>query len=570
MSLTRHPPFRTLALALSVAFVAAASADQKTYFRDNAPTAAQSPAADVYDQNTNPSGWRDVTNGNTGPHTVAAGASIYFGFMNNENPDEKKTVVLKLNWISGNTGSFGTPTATGHAAGGPLKGYISSSRSKTSIYASWNECPAWEYIAIRNISNQPQSVTISPSVSGSTTAPSYCSEPTKSSSGLQGDLFDTFTNLDAHPSIPAELTTPVRLTELQVFPVHVDVHPAAAPALDAAPHTGNWTAQPVNTDPLGNPRPHAGIRFTTDGPGLTEFDPYDLSITMIGHADTLYALFAFDAQSATWYEYEIDLQSLPWFDELDNHHKGDTLHSLRGWQGWDDDPAFDAPVTTAQARSAPNAIEVAGPADILHPFEDANAGGWSFTAWQYIPADFTSAGTGNFDGSYFVLLNTYNHNGPYHWSVQLQFDSNDGLCKVFHGDGTDRIAIPFETDRWVKIQTIVDLDDDWTRIYYDDELVTEYSWTGGVLGDGGGTLDIAAVDLFAQGSSPIFYDDLVLEPANTCRPDLTNDQSLDFFDVLDFLSRFAANDPIADWNNDEAFNFFDVLAFLSDFSAACD
>ena len=40
-----------------------------------------------------------------------------------------------------------------------------------------------------------------------------------------------------------------------------------------------------------------------------------------------------------------------------------------------------------------------------------------------------------------------------------------------HFPHSDSVSVPYVTDRWVKIQTIVDLEDDWTRIYYDDELI---------------------------------------------------------------------------------------------------
>jgi hypothetical protein len=93
----------------------------------------------------------------------------------------------------------------------------------------------------------------------------------------------------------------------------------------------------------------------------------------------------------------------------------------------------------------------------------------------------------------------------------MQFDSNDGMLKVYYGNGLNTVDVPYETERWVKLQTVVDLGEDWTRIYYDDALVTEYCWTDGVLGDGGGALDIAAVDLYANGSSPVYYDDLTVE-----------------------------------------------------------
>lgn len=45
--------------------------------------------------------------------------------------------------------------------------------------------------------------------------------------------------------------------------------------------------------------------------------------------------------------------------------------------------------------------------------------------------------------------------------------------------------------------------------------------------------------------------------------------TLDFFDVADFLSAFAAHDPSADLTGEGEYNFFDVSAYLAAFSAGC-
>lgn len=52
----------------------------------------------------------------------------------------------------------------------------------------------------------------------------------------------------------------------------------------------------------------------------------------------------------------------------------------------------------------------------------------------------------------------------------------------------------------------------------------------------------------------------------TCQADLNLDGGLNFFDVSQFLSDFAAGNEEADLNNDGSFNFFDVSVFLSNFS----
>ena len=206
--------------------------------------------------------------------------------------------------------------------------------------------------------------------------------------------------------------------------------------------------------------------------------------------------------------------SLVWRDDFDEYPPFSGLHGQGGWKGWGGDPALDAFVTDVQSRSAPQAVEVAGGSDIVHEFDGADSGRWQFTAWQYIPSDFTSGG-GDLPGSYIVMMNTYSDAGPWeegHWSIQMNFDSNDGMLKVYYGNGLNTVNVPYDPDRWVKVQAVIDLDDDWTQIYYDDDLVTEYPWTGGVLGGGGGASDIAIVDLYANGSTPIYYDDLKLKP----------------------------------------------------------
>ncbi len=239
--------------------------------------------------------------------------------------------------------------------------------------------------------------------------------------------------------------------------------------------------------------------------------------------------------------------TVPWYEDFDDYDPGSSLHGGCGWKGWDDDPAFDAPVTDAQARTPSQSVQIEGAADLVHDYFDSETGAWSFSAWQYIPTSFDSVGGGEFAGTYFLLLNTYNAGGPYNWSVQLQFDSNDGLMKVFHGNGLDTIDVPYDMDRWVKIQTIVDLDNDWTQIYYDDDLITEYTWTGGILGEGGGALDIAAVDLFGNGSTSVYYDDLVLEPIAPSGNDLVTDDDADGLTLLEeFLGGTDPNNPDTD------------------------
>ncbi len=278
------------------------------------------------------------------------------------------------------------------------------------------------------------------------------------------------------------------------------------------PSSGNW-ANAVHgaVNPLGEELRYEQVQTLThlgdcDGNGILDTDDI-----IMGNGEDCDLDGLMDAC----------LPAVPWYEDFESYDPQGGVHGSRAWSGWDDDPAFDAPVTDLtefdRPRSAYNTLEVDDDVDIVRQFchvEDDEV--WSFSAWQYIPSDFVSGGAGTTTGSYFMLLNTYASGGPYHWSVQIGVDSTINALKVWNGNGDNTINVPYVEDRWVKIQTIIDLEDDWTRVYYDDELVTEYSWTGGVIGDGGGALDIAAVDLFGNGSSPVYYDDLKLSRAGVC------------------------------------------------------
>jgi hypothetical protein len=54
-----------------------------------------------------------------------------------------------------------------------------------------------------------------------------------------------------------------------------------------------------------------------------------------------------------------------------------------------------------------------------------------------------------------------------------------------------------------------------------------------------------------------------------CRADFNNDNTVDFFDYLDFVAAFAAEEPSSDINGDGTVDFFDYLDFVQSFSAGC-
>lgn len=192
-----------------------------------------------------------------------------------------------------------------------------------------------------------------------------------------------------------------------------------------------------------------------------------------------------------------------WSDNFDSYATGSQMHGQGGWKGWFNDPAAGALTSSAQARSAPNSVDIFGASDLVHEYSGYTAGQWTYTAWQFVPDNTTGA-------SYFILLNSYDDAGATNnWSVQVQFDSAQTLVI---NDGVSGGNLPLVKGQWVEIRVEIDLDANTQAFYYNNQQLYTGSWTEEL--SGGGAVNIGAVDLFANNASSVFYDDISLVNAS--------------------------------------------------------
>lgn len=188
-----------------------------------------------------------------------------------------------------------------------------------------------------------------------------------------------------------------------------------------------------------------------------------------------------------------------WSDNFDSYATDSSLHGQGGWKGWFNDPAATAYARDEQAISLPNSVEIAGASDLVHEYTGATSGLWTYTANQYIPSTVSGI-------TYFILLNSYDDAGiDLNWSLELQFDTT---TDTLINDGPDGGTLPITYDQWVEISVVIDLDADTQTVYYGGDLLFTGSWTDGM--SGGGVLNIAAVDLYANSATSVYYDDLSL------------------------------------------------------------
>jgi PKD repeat protein len=195
-----------------------------------------------------------------------------------------------------------------------------------------------------------------------------------------------------------------------------------------------------------------------------------------------------------------------WSDNFDSYMNGQYLDGGSddgGWKGWDNVSSAAGRVSDAQYRSAPYSDQIWDLSDNVHEYSGYTTGKWVYTAWQYVPDNFSGI-------TYFILLSDYTDGAGQNnkWALQMHFDSELGLVE----SEFDTIDLPLIKARWVEIRVVIDLDSDMMDVYYDNELLISKAWTAGPNNQGDGVLNIAAVDLYASGASPVYYDDISLVP----------------------------------------------------------
>jgi hypothetical protein len=175
------------------------------------------------------------------------------------------------------------------------------------------------------------------------------------------------------------------------------------------------------------------------------------------------------------------------------------LQNVGGWAGWDGAVGAAGYVTDMQARSAPYSQNIEGSTDSVHLYSAAG-GKWVYTAWQYIP-------TWRSGSPYFILMNSYDGSGQnYAWSVQVTFTAEGKVHNDWDADLTKDLDIV--PDQWVELKVLIDLDNDTHTFYYNG--VELYTGVWKRPGDTAARPTIAAVDLYANSATAIYYDDMSL------------------------------------------------------------
>ena len=188
------------------------------------------------------------------------------------------------------------------------------------------------------------------------------------------------------------------------------------------------------------------------------------------------------------------------FDNFDSYTIG-TVGGQGGWQGWTGLPTAGN-VSTLQASSGTQSLQVVAGNDTVRPFSGVTSGQWTLSLQQYVPS--TASGS-----TWVITMNSYP--SSLNWSAQLLTDISQGLVGVFDGGGTQAgSTLALLKDQWVDIRFEIDLTANSVSSFYNNTLLGTSAWQSGGLNQ------LQALDIYPDESSgtaqvgSVFYDNVQL------------------------------------------------------------
>ncbi len=201
-------------------------------------------------------------------------------------------------------------------------------------------------------------------------------------------------------------------------------------------------------------------------------------------------------------------------DGFESYPAGQAIAGSGGWDVWPDPLGTAGDVSTAQAATGTQSARIIAGDDVVQQLSTNPMGKWTVTVYTYVASTATGVG-------YFVLLNDYDPAQTAsmpsdYWSVQLKFDADNASVTDDFSGGT----APLLFDQWFPVQAEIDFNNDQLELYYAGTLVHTAAWTRGLPL---ASLNLAAVYLYGQSISEMYFDDVSVWGLEDCNGNLVAD-----------------------------------------------
>lgn len=202
--------------------------------------------------------------------------------------------------------------------------------------------------------------------------------------------------------------------------------------------------------------------------------------------------------------FDADIEQIIYLNEFDEYEVGDYIAVVDPdwWTTWSDSPgtAEDALILDEQSSSPSNSIKVDGTSDLVFKIGNKTSGKFVVAFDYYVPSGF---------GAYYNLQH-YQEPGV-EWAFEAYFKT-DGTGRVNAG-GENAATFTYSPDTWIEVINVVDLDEDWAQVYFNEVLIHEWQFSIGAQGDAD-ILQLGGANFYAgaeTGETPTYYlDNLAL------------------------------------------------------------
>ena len=227
--------------------------------------------------------------------------------------------------------------------------------------------------------------------------------------------------------------------------------------------------------------------------------------------------------------YSLNAQTTIYTTNFDGLTSGSKLAAQAGspWTTWSLAPGGteDPSVSTTQAHSSANSVNIVNGNDCVLQFFDKTTGRFKIEWYMYVESGKLG---------YFNILSDFNASSSL-WAFQV-FIRNDSIFIDANGSNVKQAV--FASNTWTKLDFIIDLDDDYATYYQDDVELVSYQWSKGAQGTDN-SLKLDGIDFYGwdndgAGTAGYYIDDIKFDSVSapgTTLPTLSANLNVDDIDI---------------------------------------
>ncbi len=168
------------------------------------------------------------------------------------------------------------------------------------------------------------------------------------------------------------------------------------------------------------------------------------------------------------------------------------------WTTWSNLPGGteDPVIVSSPAHGGTKSVKIDGVNDLVLPLGNKTSGKYIVSFYMYVPSGYYG---------YYNLLHLFN-GASSQWGAEIFF--NTGGAGYGNAGGANSFTFTYGYNTWFFVKNIIDLDNNLAQIFLNGNLLKQWQWSLGALGDG--TLNqLGGLNMYAWNvnGTPLYYFD---------------------------------------------------------------